>query len=248
MDTTILEQLGLSKKAATIYLAALSLGIASVQDIANKTKMKRPTAYLHIQDLLDQALVEKVLVGKKVYYKATDPQLLHQRAEQNLAAIKEALPELEALKATTVGRPQVRFLEGEKALREIHKDIAQANTIRFIADLQSFESLFADSFNLLSSAIQENQIRTREIIPDTPAARRSSKRYAAIAGKYYSSRIATSGPIYNDTAIYNDTVVLFRIHEQTPYVVVIQDATIAATMATVFDMAWKSAEPFIPRS
>jgi hypothetical protein len=162
--------------------------------------------------------------------------------------MKAALPELQALQAATRGKPRMRLLEGKKALAAVHAQIPKANSIRFWADLTAFEELFPAEFDNISSSIAKSQIRTREILPDSQAARNSSRRYAAVAGKYYSSRIAKNGPIYNDSAIYGDTLALFRIHELNLFVVIIEDATIAATMKTMFDLAWESAEPFIPRS
>lgn len=246
MNTDALQSLGIPEKTAKIYMATLSLGTAPVQQIAKAAGMKRPAAYFHIDELLQEGLLEKITIGKKEYYRASDPRILEKRAQKNLATIQEAIPQFETVRNTTSGRPTVRTLEGEKGLNIVYEEIMQANSIRFWADLVSFEKEFREAFQGLSAAIAQRQIRTREIIPDTAEARKSSKRYAAVAGKYYSSRIATHGPIYNDSAIYGNTVAFFRIQECNLFVVLIEDASIAATMKTIFDMAWNSAEPYIP--
>ena len=76
MNSDVLASLGISKKAANVYLAALALGTASVQDIARKVGIKRPTAYLHIEELLRYGILEKVPYNKRFYYRAADPQFL----------------------------------------------------------------------------------------------------------------------------------------------------------------------------
>jgi len=244
-DAETLAELGLNQKAAKIYLAALSLGTASVQQLAEKAGLKRPTAYLHISELMADGLLEKVPLGKKDYFHATNPNLLETKAEQRLKKVRAALPELLSLQDTSKGRPGVRILVGKKGMEQVYEEIATANTIRFWTDLSVFEHTFRNMFTLLSETIQKNQIRTREIIADNPDARRSSKRYALSAGKFYSSRTATKAGIQNDSAIYNDVLALFRIHEFNLYVVRIEDASIVATMKSLFDMAWDSAKPFI---
>jgi sugar-specific transcriptional regulator TrmB len=246
MNSRIITALGLSEKAGQVYLATLALGTAVVQDIAGHARLKRPTAYLYIEELLNDGLLEKVPVGKKIYYRAVDPKVLLERAQQNVQAIQDALPELQLVRSKAIGRPGVRVLEGEKAMRQVHREIAKANSIRFWSDLPTFEEKFPAAVDVLSAAIRKNQIRTREIIAATPAARRSAKRYAAVAGKYYTCRVASGGSLYNNSVVYGDVVALFRVHEFNLFVIIIEEATIAATMKTLFDLAWESAEPFIP--
>ena len=59
MNLDTLVSLGINEKSARIFLAALSLGTATAQNIANGAGLKRPTAYLHLQELLKMGLIEK---------------------------------------------------------------------------------------------------------------------------------------------------------------------------------------------
>ena len=136
-------------------------------------------------------------------------------------------------------------MEGELALKRVYDEICHANSIRFWSNLATFENLFKENFDKISAAIHEQKIQTREIIANTPEARKSSKKYAARAGTTYSSRIATKDGIQNDNAIYGGVVALFRIHQLNFFVVRIEDQTIADAMKSLFDMAWQSAEEFI---
>lgn len=247
MNITVLKNLGLSEKSAQIYLTTLSLGTTTVQAIAHKANLKRPTVYLHIEELLRDGFIEKIPLGKKDYFRATDPKILEQRAQHTLSSIQAALPDLQALQSVAGGKPSVRVLEGEAGMTQVYQEIAQANSICFWSNLSSFEQQFPEMFTKLSSAIATNQIRTREIIADTAEARKSSKRYAQLAGKQYSSRVALGGEIQNDNAVYGDVVALFRIYDFNLFVIRIEDKTIANTMKTMFNLAWTSAEPFIGR-
>jgi len=105
--------------------------------------------------------------------------------------------------------------------------------------------LFPETHEKINESVLKNQIRTREIIADTPEARRSAKRAYLATGKSYSVRLATEPGIKNDSCVYGNTVALFRIYQYDLFVVRIEDPTIASTMKAIFDMAWKSARPFI---
>lgn len=247
MDIHILTSAGLSEKSAQIYLATLNLGVSSVQKIAEKAGIKRPTAYLHIQELLQDGLLQKIPLGKKEYYSASDPDILMDRFRQNYKTFQSGFFELKNMYKGFEGKLKIRVLEGEKAMQEVYDQICHAHQIAFIADLITFEKSFQKAFNRISTAIQKNEIKTREIIPNTEEARLSSKRYAAVAGRHYSSRIATNGPIYNDTAIYDQTIAFFRLNDFNLFVILIEEPSIVQTMKTMFDLAWQSATPFIGR-
>lgn len=243
LDDKILQTLGLSPIASKLYLTALGLGTVSVQQLATSAAIKRPTAYNYIEELIRTGWFEQVSAGKKLYYRATNPQQLEHYAQQNLATIQQALPELLAIHAKTGGVPDVSVLTGARALAQLHGDIAQANTIRFWSNLYTFEKLFPDATSQLSGHIQHNQIRVREIIPNTITDKRSAKRYAAIAGKTYSYRVAARGALFGNNVIYNDTVLLFRLYEHNLSVIRLNDASIATSLSTLFDLAWQSAGP-----
>ena len=247
MKLEILKNLGLSEKSAKVYLAALGLGTAAIQEIAKKAEVKQPTAYLQVEELLKEGLLEKIPSGKKDYFKATDPTVLEKRAEQQLKEVKSLVPELQLLQSEIQGRPRVSIMEGRKAIEQVYQEVCQANSIRFWSDLRAVEEHFLGMFHKIGEAVEQNEIRTREIIADTPEAKKSSRRYAVIAGKTYSSRVASKPGIQNDNAIYGDTVALFRIHQNNLFVILIEEPTIASTMKAMFDMAWESAEPFIGR-
>lgn len=248
MKMEVLKHTGLSEKSAKVYLAALSLGTATVQEIAVKAGLKRPTVYIHVEDLLNEGLLSRLPVGKKDYFKAADPKVLEKRSAAHLEELRKTLPDLELLHATKQGRPNVSILEGRKALEQVYRDICEANSIRFWSDLSSVEELFQEMFVKIAEAVNKNEIRCREIIADTPEARKSSKRYAATAGHTYSSRIAGKTPgIFNDNAIYGDTVAFFRLHRATLFVILIKEPTIAETLKTLFDMAWETGKPFVGR-
>ena len=58
--TEDLKTLGLNQKEASIFLASLELGPATISDIARRSNIKRTTVYNLIEPLLQKNLVSKV--------------------------------------------------------------------------------------------------------------------------------------------------------------------------------------------
>ncbi len=241
-----LQTLGLNEKEAKVYLANLALGTTAVKNIAQKSEMKRPTVYLYLEELMKKGFVQKITLGKKEYYQPTSPKALEKRLDDNVNSFKKEVAELELIQQVEQGRPGVQVFEGEKGLLQIYEETKNARELIFWSDLSSVEKIFPDAYRKINQATVENKIFTREITADTPDARASASRWAATAGDYYVSRVA-AGPIFNDTVIYNNVVAFFRLQAHNLFVVRIEDPTIAATMKTMFEMAWRSAKPFLPK-
>ncbi|MEK7574766.1 MAG: helix-turn-helix domain-containing protein [Patescibacteria group bacterium] len=242
----VLQNLGLNEKAAKVYMAALALGTSSVGKIAQKAGLKRPTVYLYLDELLKKSFIQRVCIGKREYYRAVDPKVLQKKLEDGLSEWKQQIRELELLQQENQGKPSVSVFEGEEGLLQMYEEIKNTKELIFWSDLSSVEKRFPEIFRKINQATIDNRIFTREIIADTPEARQSSKRWATTAGEMYMSRLA-SGPIFNDNVIYGNVVAFFRLQEQNLFVVRIEDVTIAETLKTIFEMAWRSAKPFMPK-
>lgn len=64
MNIKTLTSIGLSEKSAQIYLSALHLEVSYVQKIAEKAGVKRPTVYIHIQELSKEGILQKARLGR----------------------------------------------------------------------------------------------------------------------------------------------------------------------------------------
>jgi sugar-specific transcriptional regulator TrmB len=68
-----LRKLGLTEKEVRVYLAGLELGPSSVQNIAKKSDLARPTAYEIIKSLEKKGLFVETKEKKKRYFLAQPP-------------------------------------------------------------------------------------------------------------------------------------------------------------------------------
>ncbi|PIQ07485.1 MAG: hypothetical protein COW72_00120, partial [Candidatus Nealsonbacteria bacterium CG18_big_fil_WC_8_21_14_2_50_37_10] len=69
-----LRKLGLSEKEVRVYLAGLELGPSSVQKIAKKAKITRPTTYEIIKTLEEKGLFTETKQKKKRLFVAQSPE------------------------------------------------------------------------------------------------------------------------------------------------------------------------------
>ena len=71
-----LRKLGLTEKQALVYLTALELGYTSIQKIAQKAKISRPTTYEIVKTLKQKGLVSESKDKNKRYFIAESPDKL----------------------------------------------------------------------------------------------------------------------------------------------------------------------------
>ena len=59
-----LKHIGLNEKEIQIYLSLLELGSSTVLAIAKRSGIKRPTAYLVLQSLVEKGFASRIIKGK----------------------------------------------------------------------------------------------------------------------------------------------------------------------------------------
>lgn len=130
-----LLSLGLAPKEAAVYIALLELGTASVQAIARRANVVRPTTYVILETLAQKGLVSKATGpdAKKMLFRAEAPERLENYIEQQRRELERRqqdlhriVPELRSAFARGEERPRVRLFEGKDGLRTLQQEFITA--------------------------------------------------------------------------------------------------------------------------
>ena len=68
-----LQEIGLSDKEASVYVALLQVDNDSVLDLAKRTKINRTTIYPVLESLAKKGLISEIKIDKKVRFQAEPP-------------------------------------------------------------------------------------------------------------------------------------------------------------------------------
>lgn len=115
-----LKNLGLSEKEAKIYLALLQLGPSTPYQIAKKAGLKRPTAYVIAEELVEKGLIVHVPGETPKKYIARTPDTFIEEREAKLRAAKQILPELRSFQKGTAEKPSIMYYEGADGVRQAY--------------------------------------------------------------------------------------------------------------------------------
>lgn len=116
-----LKNLGLSEKEVRIYLALLQLGPSTPYSIAKKADLKRPTAYVIAEELVEKGLIVHVPGEERRRYIARSPEIFIEEREEKIAAAKRILPELRSFQKDTAEKPSILYFEGVGGLRQAYQ-------------------------------------------------------------------------------------------------------------------------------
>lgn len=239
-----LEEIGLSDKEATVYLALIQFDNASPAQIAEKTKLNRSTVYVVLESLEKKGLAGETNVGKTVHYQAAAPERLETYVEQQQLKLEETgrrlkdiIPQIKAVQRETGTRPVIRVAYG--------KDAALAQSLEFfnVAEEEGVGYFIFNQDMLNEQYTPKELAKVKEIRPKKQIPGKSIYNATTpIPSNELTERKMVDKkdfPITADISIHEDRVHIVTLGEQTT-TILIQSKDFANTLKTLFKLAFRS--------
>ena len=242
-----LVEFGLEDKEAKIYLSTLELGGESVLQIAKKAKLNRVSTYDALRTLTNTGLISSFTKGKRVHYRAANPDRLgyllnkqkHDitRAEKSL---KKLMPELSSFFNNKDNKPRVIYYEGKEGLKTIQDSFLKTpdKLLRVIYLYDNVKKVFSDEERqLYKSKRKKLGIEVRAVVVykdkdiDLPKREKFARRVYLPFSKY---------PIKSDITIYHHNIAIVSLDQM--FGIVIESIDIVDTMRIFFDLTWNMAK------
>lgn len=122
LQKTLID-IGLSESEASVYLASLSLGPATMLQISKASEVKRATAYSIIDSLSQKGIMRIEPRGFKRVFAAEPPEKLEALLTARHEQLKNILPELSALYNLKGGEGFIKYYEGLPAVKGVYEDL-----------------------------------------------------------------------------------------------------------------------------
>lgn len=238
-----LQAVGLYEKEAQVYLAALELGRGTVQHIAQKSGLKRPTTYVVIEELMNQGLISSFYEGKKQYFVAENPDrladMLHKQSldvEKRKEQLDMLLPQLQSLNNRQTDKPVVKYYEGKEGILAMVKEhtlTSHGKMMRSVYNRDVIAETFGES--VLKSLVEA---RVGEDVQSRIIYTWSKGDFQDPANTESVHVNASDLPMSCDIAIYEDKIRIASFKNRLVGVV-IEDREIAKSFKAIYDLAWK---------
>jgi len=242
----LLENLGLSQKEITIYLACLELGESSIVSIKKKVNLPRTTVFRALEEIEEKGLIEIIETGKRRIYFPYPPkkiaQILSSKAENlkdQAENFKEMLPELNQLYAFSPFQPKVRMLVGQE-IKQVYEEILASPIEEFMYLGETNKILSILSKRYLNDFVKrkvQKQIWTKSlrVVKEEDSFFDPQKGLRKV--RYLPEGFKAPANIY----IYHNNVAIITTANEN-FALVVTSKEYAETMKSWFNGLWKTAK------
>jgi len=236
----LVKQYGLSDSEASLYLATLELGEASVQDMAKKSKVKRTSIYYMLDDLEAKGVLTTAKRNKKTYYIAVSPADLLKSFRRRLYEFEKTAEVLEQHRGKIIKRPRIYFLQGPSGFKKVWDLIFTSNPkeYRITTEGLNFCDFVKEKYivnEIIKQKVKQG-VTSFQIIPDTSFARKLITKDKAENRQTRVLPIDTKLPF---TEIICPRLVAYISPRFNDNIFIVEDETFAEGRKVVFDLLWK---------
>ena len=235
-----LEKLGLGKNEQSIYLALLQLGKATANQIAYKSKVKRPTTYDILYRLEKDNFIFETEENRKRKFVANSPQKLLKILDEEKKNLEKDLPFLKSIYNVSAARPKVAYFEGLEGIKQLYDDTLDSlgkgeEILGYVtSDTTQYLPGYVGDYVKKRTA---KGINFRGIYQDSPIIRFYLKKNQE---QLRTSKVVSPKDflIKNEINIYANKIIILT-YKPEPFGVSIQSEEIADTQRAIFEMAWR---------
>jgi HTH-type transcriptional regulator, sugar sensing transcriptional regulator len=238
-----LKKLNLTEKEAQVYLALLELGPSTPYKIAKRSRLKRPTAYVIAEELVEKGLIVQMTGEKQKMYIARSPESYIEDIEKRVHEARKVVPELLAMQRKGSDKPNILYFEGTRGLKQAYeykiKELKGREIVGFFARGNDIDSeLQNEVFIPWNETRTEKNIDLRGFTVDDPKLHPYKKFYGTGKGEFNAKFLPES--LYDaDCSIeaLEDAVrvVIMRSKQS----VIIESSEFARAIRQVFELLWE---------
>lgn len=231
-----LENLGFDDKQAQVYLAALELGSATVQELADKSGIKRTSIYNFLDEMKGKGLISELKQDDRLLIVPASPHILLEQSRAHTREIERALPEMMSLFNLPGEKPKIRYYEGLAGIKKIYDDTLTADGI--IYAYSDYEKMFDTMDNEYMWAYANERTRRGIKFLNIAKAGRFAKEVVKRDSKQLrQTKVVSDIEFDTEINIYNNKVAMISFRR--PYAcVIIEDRAIAQTHKSAWKLLW----------
>ncbi len=233
MDIRFLEEFGLTKSEAKVYLALIELGATRAGFLTRKTGIHRRNVYDAIEMLIQKGLVSYIKENNVRLYKAVEPsrllEILKER-EENLLAV---IPELEAKFNAVQTKLGTTFFRGKQALKTVFDDqIKEGKEILVLGACPFAKDIVKYYFPHYDRERKAKKIKLKAIFTS-----KIKEKLPLAEVKYLPNQFNSPSA----TNIYGNKIAIILWSEE-PFAILINQKEIADSYRNYFNLMWKIAK------
>lgn len=241
-----LQQLGLHKNEAAVYMALLTLGYTQAGQIVKNTKLHRMLVYNALNTLNDKGLVTVTQKKNIKHFQAADPNILADHAHRLLTMATDLIPSLRQLQETHGQLVQVRTLVGVEGFVTNLQDVVESaakqknKQVRIIGGAKDtdFYTTIGEWYPAYLSLSKKYHIKKRLLAPQSFSTEFKKKFASEPHTELRTLPTGLSSPSYTRMT---EELVSIEIYHPSITIIQIRNNIIAQGYIDSFELLWKMA-------
>jgi sugar-specific transcriptional regulator TrmB len=241
MDTTILEDLGLTQAEIKVYLALLELGSGGAGDVLSHCRLQNSVMHRALNSLIEKGLINYILEGRRKIYQATKPENFYNYIDDKKKRFEQVLPELKAKQEFSKAKEQATIYKGTRGIDEVYRQLREEKGKEYLSfggGAQCLERMGDAWWTNHHLKRIEIGLLSRQVFDET---------VKGFGVKLIKKSISKVRYLPADFAQFQETVIVgnlvaITMFTEHAYSVLIRDPLVAAGYKKHFEVLWKSAE------
>lgn len=238
MNIRNLEELGIDRKTAKVYLACLEIGSGTALEISKKVGLPKSTTFDLLKSLVSKGLASTYLKKNRKYFSASDPSVIGDKIDKQKKIFEQVLPDLEAISHSGVGRPIVRYYDTKVGIGIALKEMfTEAKSLIFYGNANAAMDAYPEHFPGAAETRAKHKIPSRGIVTPGPDMKEFLENDKKTMRKTYI--LADDKDVKSFSWSWNDKIVIFNtIGDHS--VVIIEDRRMAKLFQGMFEYMWET--------
>ena len=241
MDTSILEDLGLTQAEIKGYLALLELGNSSAGPILEKSGLQNSVVYRALNSLVGKGLISYILEGKKKIYQATNPENFHDFINDKIKRFDDILPELKRKQQISKVTSFAEMFKGKKGINQLYTTLLNSKGKEY--------NTFGGGSEVTYKVMGENwwkNLHVKRIAKKIPCRQVFDETIRNFGNELNKKSITKIKFLPKEYAQLQETIIIgnyvgIAIFTENPYGILIKDKVVADGYRKQFEILWNKA-------
>lgn len=136
-----LQDIGLKKQEAEVYLACLKFGIAKVSDLAGEVNIPRTSIYIYIKNLLEKGYLKKSKKQGIEYFVPIEPRHISEEINEKAKTFSNTVPQLEKLLDFAGKKPKIEYFDTKQGMFRLYEEMLKLDYKHILYLIESGEAI-----------------------------------------------------------------------------------------------------------
>lgn len=243
MDTSILEDLGLTHSEIRVYLALLELGNSSAGAILDKSGLQNSVVHRALNSLIDKGIISYILEGKKKIYRATNPENFHDFINDKIKRFDGILPELKRKQQLLKVTSFAEVFKGKRGINQLYTTLLNSGGKEY----NTFGGGSEVTYNVMGEDWWRN-LHVKRIAKKIPCRQVFDETIRGFGNELNKKSVTKIRFLPKGYSQLQETILIgdyvgIAIFTESPYGILIKDKVVADGYRKQFEILWDKATP-----